>query len=102
MKIVDKGTTKNGIEIKLEYSGLQIGAYPIAKNTSEFGWIKSGEPFRLTIASNEYMYYTDENVKSDYQALKDGEKTLEDLSKHFWNGKKDMFILGMIEKHEIN
>ena len=96
MKVIDKAVIRNGIEIQLEdwESGLQIGAYPIAKNNSTF--IRKGENFRLTIASNQYMNYTDENVKADFEALKNGEKVLEDLYKHFWNGKKDMYYLGMI------
>lgn len=34
-------------------------------------------------------------VKADFEALKSGEKRLEDLSEHFWNGEKDAYILGM-------
>ena len=38
-------------------------------------------------------------VKADYEALKNGEKNLEDLADHFWNGKKDMYYLRMIDKN---
>ena len=33
--------------------------------------------------------------KADFEALKSGEKTLEDLADQFWNGEKDMWLLGM-------
>ena len=103
MKIIKETKTPNGIDIQLEDwqdRGLQIGAYPIAKNTGKYGWIKRGETFRLTISSNKYMNYTDDNVKSDFEALESGAKTLEDLAKHFWNGKKDMFYLGMVSERD--
>ena len=31
----------------------------------------------------------------DFEALKSGIKSLEDLATHFWNGEKDMWYLGM-------
>ena len=103
MQIIEKAIMPNGIKILLEKwdDGLTIGAYPIAKNNSKYGWICKGENFRLTISNNKYINYTNENVKEDFEALKSGEKTLEDLNKYFWNGRKDMFYLGMIEEHEI-
>ena len=108
MKVLEKATTPNGIEIQLEdwsdknteeYSdlyGLVIGAYPIAKNTSKYKLVVSGEKFRLHIATNKYSNYSNDDVKLDFEALKSGEKTLEDLSEHFWNGEKDKYFLGMI------
>ena len=96
MKVLEKSFTKAGIKVQLEKweDGLQIGAYPIAKNST---WIiKAGEPFRLTIAENKYKNYTSENVKADFESLKSGEKSLEILSKYFWYGEKDMALLGMI------
>lgn len=107
MKILEKTITPNGIEIQLEdwidrntekYSdlyGLAIGAYPIAKNTSKYKWVVRGEKFRLHIAANKFNYGNND-VQSDFEALKSGEKTLEDLSEHFWNGEKDKYFLGMI------
>lgn len=102
MKILEKATTPNGIEIQLEdwSNGIcsyksQIGAYPIAKHN--LMWIKQGEKFRLNIYASEYSNYSNDDVKSDFEALKSGEKTLEDLAPHFWNGKKDMYLLGMID-----
>lgn len=107
MKIIDKAIMKNGTKIQLEdwtehnttefpdVYGLQIGAYPIAERTGKYCWIRGGEPFRLTISANKYMNYTNDDVKADFDALKEGRKTLEDLSAHFWNGKADMWYLGM-------
>lgn len=109
MRIIEKTTTPKGIEIQLEdwtdkntteypdLYGLMIGAYPIAKNSSV--WVKAGETFRLTISHNECSNYTNDNVKSDFEALKSGEKSLEDLASNFWYGEKDMWYLGMLENY---
>lgn len=107
MKVIERATMPNGTKIQLEdwsehnseeypnLYGLQIGAYPVAKNTGKFRWIEGGQTFRLTISMNEYTRYSNKDVKSDFEALKIGEKSLEDLASHFWNGKKDMWYLGM-------
>lgn len=109
-KIIDKAVLSDGTEIQLEdwhtkntkaypdLHGYTIGAYPIAKNTSKCGLIKTGESFRLSIARNEYAKYTDDMVLTDYEALKNGTKTLADLREHFWNREKDAFYLGLIDK----
>lgn len=96
LQVLEKSYTQNGVEIQLENWGgsLAIGAYPIAKNNSY--WIKGGEKFRLTISENKYRDYTNDNVKNDFEALKRGDKTLDDLAPYFWNGEKDMHYLGMI------
>lgn len=108
-KIIDSAVLLDGTKIQLEdwhsentekypdLHGYTIGAYPIAKNTSRSGWIRKGETFRLSIAQNKYRNYTDENVLSDYEALKNGDKTLTDLREYFWNTKKDEFYLGLID-----
>lgn len=107
MKVIDKSVMPDGTEIQLEdwsehnsaeypdLYGFTIGAYPIAKNTGRYRWVRGGERFRLTIAHNSYAGYTNEHVKADYDALASGEKTLEDLSAHFWYGEKDKWYLGM-------
>lgn len=109
MQILNKAVMPDGTKIQLEdwhdentkeypdLHGYTIGAYPIAKNTNNRGWIRNGEPFRLTIAQNKYRNYTDENVLSDYEALKIGYKTLADLREYFWNNKRDEFYLGLID-----
>lgn len=106
MKIIEEAITPNGVEIRLEdwsdnntakypdLYGLDIGAYPIAQRTRGY-WIRGGEKFRLTISQNNYMGYTNEDVKADFEALKSGEKTLEDLASHFWYGQRDAYTLGM-------
>lgn len=95
MKILEKSTTKNGVEIQLEdWDGkLSIGAYPKAKNGIDF--IKYGETFHLTISENQYRGYSNDDVKADFEALKSGEKQLEDMAHLFWNGRKDAIILGI-------
>jgi len=107
MKIVKESTLKDGTHIQLEdwsghntedfpnLYGLTIGAYPIAQRTGEYGLVESGKRFRLTISFNPYQNYTNKDVLEDFQALIDGEKSLQDLAEHFWNGEKDKYYLGM-------
>lgn len=105
MKIIRKDTMPNGVKIQLEdWSekhpdglGLIIGAYPIARNSGKYGWTLNGQTFRLSIAANKHANYTDADVTADYESLIAGEKTLEDLSAHFWNGDKDKWFLGMFK-----
>lgn len=107
MNVVERAVMPNGTEIQLEdwrenntkeyldLYGLIIGAYPIAKNTGKHRWIESGQTFRLDISMNQYRGYSNDDVKADFEALKSGKKSLEDLANHFWNGEKDMWLLGM-------
>ncbi len=107
MKVIERAVMPNGTEIQLEdwsdkntseypdLYGLQISAYPIAKNTGKFRWIEGGKKFRISIPMNQYTGYSNDDVKADYEALKSGKKRLEDLAAHFWNGEKDMWYLGM-------
>lgn len=107
MKVIERAFMPNGTKIQLEdwsennteeYSnlyGFQIAAYPVAKNTSKYRAIESRKIFRLTIAQNKYNGYSNKDVQVDFEALKSGEKQLEDLASHFWNGEKDMYFLGM-------
>lgn len=107
MKVIEKAVMSDGTKIQLEdwsdkntkeypdLYGLQIGAYPIAKNTGKYRWVEGGQIFRLTVSMNQYAGYTNDDVKSDFEALKNGEKNLEDLADHFWYGEKDMWYLGM-------
>lgn len=107
MKLIERTTMPDGTEILLEdwsehnteqypdLYGLMIGAYPIAKNTGKYGLIRSGEAFRISISQNKYTGYSDDNVLDDFKALKNGTKSLKDLTAHFWNGEKDMWYLGM-------
>lgn len=109
-KIIDRAVMADGTKIQLEdwhsensekypdLHGYTISAYPIAKNTSRFGWIRKGETFRLAIARNEYANYTDDMVLADYEALKNGTKSFADLREYFWNREKDAFYLGLTDK----
>lgn len=96
MKILEKSIMPNGTEIQLEdWSGkLSIGAYPIAKNG--YGFVKHGEKFCLTISENQYIGYTNDDVRADFEKLKSDEKQLEDMTHLFWNGKKDAIMLGIV------
>ena len=107
MKIIERTIMPDGTKIQLEdwsvfntedlpdLYGLSISAYPIAKNTGKYGWIRSGETFRISISQNKYQNYSNDDVRADFEALKNGAKILEDLVAHFWNGEKDMWYLGM-------
>lgn len=106
MKVIEYATMPDGTQICLEdwseknteqfpdSYGLTIGAYPIAKNTGKY-WIQGGKSFRLTISQNKYQNYSNDDVRADFEALKNGTKLLEDLAAHFWNKEKDMWYLGM-------
>lgn len=107
MKIIERAIMPDGTNILLEdwsdknteqfpdLYGLTIGAYPIAKNTGKYGWIRSGEEFRLSISQNKYTGYSNYDVYADFEALKNGTKSLKDLTVHFNNREKDMWYLGM-------
>lgn len=101
MEILIKDIMLDGTKIQLEKwdDKFYIGAYPVARNTSKHKWIQDGRVFRLTIPENHYKNYTGEMVKNDYESLKNGLKTLQDLSSYFWNGEKDMWYLGMDVKN---
>lgn len=94
MKIIERATTPSGTTIQLEdwseryfgIRGLIIAVYPIARN-SNTPYITVGKIFRFEICSDD--------AKSDFEALKNGGKSLEDLSKYFINGKRDKLFLGM-------
>lgn len=95
MKILEKSAMPNGTEIQLEdWDGkLSIGAYPTAKNG--YGFVKYGDVFRLTISENHYIGYKNDDVRTDFEKLKSGEKQLEEMERLFWNGKRDAVMLGI-------
>lgn len=106
MKILEKSAMPDGTEIRLEdwrqsiggassLYGLAITAYPAAKHASENGRIQKGQKFRLEIAAVLYMGYGDDNVKSDFDTLKKGTKTLEDFTDMFVDRERDMWLLDM-------
>lgn len=113
MEIIERAVMPDGTEIQLEdwsshntlkyprLYGLTIGAYPIAKNTGKGRWVESGERFRLTVSCNNHSGYSNDDVKADFTALKNGKKHLEDLAARFWDGKKDMYYLGMNQSQEL-
>lgn len=100
MKIIEHAITPDGTEINLEdwshnNTGLTIAAYPVAKNSGAYDWVRKGKQFRISISQNKYTGYSNDNVQADFEALKNGTKTLKDLAAYFWNGEKDMWYLGM-------
>ena len=100
MKVIERTTMPNGTIILMEdwsdknteqfpdLYGLTIAAYPIAKNTGKYGLVRSGESFRIHIPQNKYTGYSDNDVRADFAALKNGTKSLEDLAAHFWNRER--------------
>lgn len=109
MKILEKAKTPNRIIIQLEDWGedyptiynnsykLCIGCYPVAKKSSKYKFVVAGETFRLSIFSNVYRNYCDDYLKKDFELLKNGAKIIEDLAEYFYNGKKDMYYLGIYD-----
>lgn len=98
MQIIRKDTMPNGVKIQLEdwgKAGLAIGAYPVAMNSGKYGWVLQHRTFRLHIHEDASAGYTNLDVTADYERLVSGEKKIEDLSAHFWNGEKDKWFLGM-------
>ncbi len=89
MRISEKAKTPDGVPVQLEDWGdfYLIGAYPVAKNYGRYELIKRGSPFRLTIKTSAPF--------SDFDNLKTGAKTIEDMAGQFWDGERDKFYLGM-------
>ena len=114
MKLLERSQTPDGITIQLEdwtdkntpdcpdLYGIEIGAYPVAVRSSSTGWIRAGEQFRLSISENKYRDYGAEDVRNDYEALKNGSKTIKDLAAYFYNGEKDKYLLGMPSMYPEN
>ena len=75
-----------------------IAAYPIAQNTINGSWIKSGEKFRLDIS----RFNADDDVKQIFEDLASGKITLADLRKYFWYTYKDEYRLGLISYAEYS
>lgn len=106
MQILDKTVTPDGIEIELhdlsgehrlpDYNGMTINFCTVAKNTfpPNKGWYsQKGKEFRSCVYS--FGKYTEDMLKEDYEALKNGTKTLADLKEHFWNHQRDCSVLGL-------
>lgn len=99
MKIIEKATMPNGTEIQLEKDllfGWLIGAYPTAKATGKYGWVRRGEKFRLTLT----RFDSEEHCKLIFDALKNGEIELEHLAGFYWNGSKDAYYMGIVDKED--
>lgn len=103
MKVLERAKTPKGFDIQIEdwkddYSFMEvhiIAAYPIAKNSSKYQWIKAGEEFRLDISRFE----SNEEVKQAFTDLINGTKTIEDFSDKFYHGNKHRFYLGLINNY---
>lgn len=107
MKILDRAMLPDGVEIFLEdwsehnsvdypdTYGVEIGAYPVAKRNGKNGFVQEGKIFRLSIKENKSKNYSCDNVRADFEALKNGTKKLEDLSEYFFDREKAKWYLGM-------
>lgn len=108
MKVIERAKTPDGIIIQFEhwigctFSFYEIGAYPIAKRTGKYGWVREGKNFRLGITTSEYWGYTAQTLFRDFECLKSGEKTLEDLAEHYWYGDQDRWYMGLLDKRPEN
>lgn len=101
MKVIKESKMPNGIEIKIEdwtkdyscYDTLSIAAYPIAKNTGKWGWVRGGEKFRLGLSRN---FESNDQVYTVFKQLENGEVKLEELHNHYGNCGKDKYYMGLI------
>ena len=78
-----------------DYYGMIICFQTVAKNTFPKGkgwYAQKDKKFSSCVYSRGN--YTKDMLKTDYEALKNGTKTLADLKNHFWNHKRDCFVLG--------
>lgn len=101
MTVLERTKMPDGTEIQLEnwkedyphiFDTLSIGAYPKAKQSR--WWIRKGEPYRLDLARG---FTSDESVRETFNCLELGAITLEELDKHYWNGNRDRFYMGLTE-----
>lgn len=114
MKVLERAKMPDGVEILLEdwsdhnnnddpeVYGMEIGAYPIAKRSGPNGFVKEGKIFRLAIKENRSLNYSRDNIRTDFEALKKGNKKLEDLSEYFFNREKAEWYLGMTESMTLS
>ena len=102
MKILEKATTPDGIDIQIEdwsdnYSFmniLSIGVYPTAKQ-SDTVWIIPNERFRMSLDK----FKSDSETLEVFIKLKNGNYKLEDLTEHFEEKTKNMYYLGLSSKN---
>lgn len=103
--VIDEAVTPDGIKIQLkdftdeyylpDYYGMIICFQTVAKNTFPKGkgwYAQKDKKFSSCVYSRGN--YTKDMLKADYEALKNATKTLADLKNHFWNHKRDCFVLG--------
>lgn len=106
MQVIDKAITPDGIKIELrdlsgehklpDYNGMEIVFHIIAKKTfpPNNGWYaQKGKEFHSCICCCKN--YTSDMLRTDYEELKNGTKTLGDLKSYFWNGYRDRYVLGL-------
>ncbi|HAU84617.1 MAG TPA: hypothetical protein DCW90_03640 [Lachnospiraceae bacterium] len=103
MKVIEKAKTPEGIDIQLEDwtenypNHYDIAAYPTAKRDGKY-FIHLGERFRLQISTNKYQRYMAQTLFRDFECLKSGEKKLEDLAEHYYNGDNDKWYMGLLDE----
>lgn len=84
MKVIKKSYTPDGVQIQIndwseDYSffatNSEIAAYPKAKASSPYGWVRAGENFRCG-----FTFESEEQALKAFQQLESGEKRLEDFT----------------------
>ena len=102
MKILEKATTPDGIDIQIEdwsetYSFMNIlssGVYPIAKQ-SDTVWIIPNERFRMSLDK----FKSDSETLEVFRKLKNGNYKIEDLTEHFEKKTNNIYYLGLSSKN---
>lgn len=98
MKVLKRDIMPDGTKIQIDdwskdYPNVYayastVGAYPVAKEDSEYGWIKRNQTFRLDL-----NFDNQEQAEQAFSYLLDGKKKLIDYQNYFHNGRKDLYYL---------
>ena len=101
LDIIRKATMPDGTPIQFEKWDVMdyvIGAYPKAKATGKYGFVRKNETFRLTMARFENL----EEAAGLFDGLRAGLLKLTDdvIQEHYWYPQKDRYYMGLAETEE--
>ena len=101
MEVVIRSTMPDGTKIQIEnwkrdfpgvFTTYTLAAYP--KSKVDHNFIRKNESFRLDMCRE---FQSDDEVRDTYEKLKRGEITLESLDKHYYNGDRDRYYMGLVD-----
>lgn len=100
MEIIKKSVMPDKTLIQIEdwtrdypcvYDCYIIAAYPIAKNSSQYGFIRGGDNFRLGLE----RFANNEEVNDTFVKLENGKLKLEALTEHY-RDPRDAYYMGIV------